>query len=122
MLTLQCLLADYTIEIDGVVVNDNTVGSDLHVIVDSGTTLTYMPAALAKTINQAFKPPAKMRDMYWEVECDATPPSFAITIGGTDFVVSSAEMLPSKDFSYDPATGLCVSRVHVHPYPRAYRC
>ena len=103
----------YTIEIDGFVVGGNNIGSNLHVVVDSGTTIAYVPGGLAKEINAAFSPPAKLRNGYWEVSCDATPPSFSISIGGTDFKISSAEVLPPKALSYDANTGLCVS-IFVH--------
>ena len=72
----------YTIELDAFVLGDNDIGSNLHVIVDSGTTLTYLPAAIAKGINGAFDPPAQIVNGIYETACDATPPSFAIRIGG----------------------------------------
>ena len=99
----------YTIKIGGFVVNGNTIGPNLHVVIDSGTTVAYVPSTLASEINAAFSPPAKLKNGYWEVSCDATPPSFSVNIGGTNFKISSAELLPPKALSYDPNTGLCVS-------------
>ena len=99
----------YTIEVGGFVLNSKTVGGDLHVVIDTGTTVAYLPAALARTINKAFDPPARLVSGMWEVNCHATPPKFAISIGGTDFTISAEEMLPPQTLSYDPSTGLCVS-------------
>lgn len=103
----------YTIEVDGFVLNANTVGSSVHAIVDSGTTIAYLPAAITEAFNRAFDPPATLKGGLWEVRCDATPPSFSVRIGGTDFVINSAELLPPQAISYDPKTGLCVCRVRV---------
>ena len=110
----------YTIEIDGFVLNANNVGSSLHAIVDSGTTIAYLPAAIAKTINAAFDPPAKLKGGIWEVPCDATPPSFSISIGGTDFIISAEELLPPKTLSYDPKTRLCVSGIFVRDIRKGF--
>lgn len=101
----------YTIEIGGFLVSGKTIGSNLHVVVDSGTTIAYVPANLAREINAAFSPPAKLVSGFWEVSCGATPPSFAVSIGGTKFKISPAELLPPKALSYDPNTGLCVSNL-----------
>ena len=52
-------------------------------IVDSGTTLVYLPNKLAVEINDLYDPPSVYNENYgvFENDCTATPPTFAITIG-----------------------------------------
>lgn len=88
----------YTIEIDSLTLNGATLAGStqaVQYIVDSGTTLNYLPTALADAVNAAFDPPAVFSDDEgaYVVDCDATPPSFAIVINGTAFFHNPLDMI-----------------------------
>lgn len=98
----------YTIDVGGFVVDGTDIGSTIPMVVDTGTTLIYLPTSLADEVNAAFNPPAvydKTEGVYI-TDCDATPPSFAVTIGGTNFKINAAEVLLT---SQPLGKGLCVS-------------
>lgn len=83
------------------------------VIVDSGTTLMYLPPQVAEAVNELFDPPAVYieEEGVFETDCDATVPTFAIRIGGTDFYINSKDLLLTGDAGYDPYTGGCITGV-----------
>lgn len=87
-----------------------SVNATFPVIVDSGTTLIYVPTALANTINSAFDPPSiySPEDGVDIVLCNATAPDFGVTIGGTTFDISAEDMIISFDAN-EP--GYCMSGV-----------
>ena len=70
------------------------------VILDTGTTLNYIPTHLAAEFAKAFKPPATLNedeDLFY-VDCDATAPAFSATIGGVEFKVDPKDqILPFLD-------------------------
>lgn len=78
------------------------------IIVDSGTTLLYLPTALYEDIAALYDPPA----VYIEDEgasfapCNATVPEVGVQIGGTVFWISEADLL-MQDI-VDPDTGYCL--------------
>lgn len=86
----------YTVEVDAY----NFPGSsELHTrgqaILDTGTTLIYVPTHVAKAYNDAFDPPAKYRrdeDTYY-VDCAATAPPFAVTIDGVKFRITAEDAI-----------------------------
>jgi hypothetical protein len=86
----------YTIDIDSYVFPGssklNTTGTS---ILDTGTTLLYVPTEIAKAYNEQFVPKATFvadEDTYY-VDCDATAPAFAVTIGGVEFSVTAADVI-----------------------------
>lgn len=83
------------------------------VIVDSGTTLVYLPERVADDVNALFNPPSVYieEEGVYENYCDAIPPTFAIRINGTDFYISSEDLLLTGDLGYDPETGGCVTGI-----------
>jgi len=83
------------------------------VIVDSGTTLMYLPDQVAEAVNELFDPPSVYipEEGVYENDCDATPPTFAIRIGGTDFYINGADLLLTGELGYDPETGGCTTGV-----------
>jgi hypothetical protein len=90
----------YTVEIDSYIFSGSAAptGSGKQAILDTGTTLNYIPNALAKAYNSKFVPPATYvadQDTYF-VDCNATVPAFAVEIGGTKFTIDAADnILPS---------------------------
>lgn len=83
-----------------------TLASSAPAIVDSGTSLTYLPPVIASLVNAAFDPPGVYNALYglYEVTKDAVPPYVAVVIEGTEFQVSAEGLLPS--YGFDDTTGL----------------
>lgn len=96
---------------------DLSQASDFPVVVDSGTTLMYLPPKVAEEVNALFDPPAVYieEEGIYETDCWATPPDFKIRINGTDFTVNKADMLLTGSLGYDSYTGGCVTGVQPQP-------
>jgi hypothetical protein len=64
-------------------------------ILDSGTTLNYLPSAVAAKYNAAFDPPAVYSAEYgvYTVACNATVPSFSVVVGGTTFTIDAQDQI-----------------------------
>lgn len=82
-------------------------------IVDSGTTLTYLPTPFIRSLAAAFSPPATYNSStgVWETSCDASTsgtPSFSIRIAGTDFPFAPQELLLTDAVGRDAKTGKCL--------------
>lgn len=100
----------YAVDVDSWVFSGSnlkpTAGS---VILDTGTTLNYVPTHIAKEFNSKFDPPATFdedEDTFF-VQCNATAPSFSATIGGVEFAVDPKDqILPSLD---DNGNTICIS-------------
>ncbi|KAF7795741.1 hypothetical protein EIP86_006908 [Pleurotus ostreatoroseus] len=84
----------------------HTAGS---VILDTGTTLNFVPTQIAQEFNSKFDPPATFdadEDTYF-VDCNATAPAFSATIGGVEFAVDPKDqILPFLD---DTGNVVCIS-------------
>jgi hypothetical protein len=76
-------------------------------IVDSGTTLNYIPSAAAASFNSFFSPAATLdpaSGLYF-VDCNAATPSFGVDIAGGTFLTNPYDLiLPNGD-------GTCISGV-----------
>ncbi|KAH9834335.1 acid protease [Teratosphaeria destructans] len=83
------------------------------VIVDSGTTLVYLPYYVAEEINAAFDPPSVYieEEGVYENDCGATPPELYVRINGTDFPIAASELLLQGELGEDPYTGGCVTGI-----------
>ncbi|KAF7977109.1 hypothetical protein HWV62_4709 [Athelia sp. TMB] len=94
----------YTVDIDDYIFPGSTAkgldltGAGKQAILDTGTTLNYVPTKLAKAYNAQFKPAAKFvkdEDTYY-VQCNATVPKFDVVIGGKTFTIDAKDqILPS---------------------------
>lgn len=60
-------------------------------ILDTGTTLNYLPPNIAREYNAKFSPKATLQDGYYYVDCDAKVPAFSVTIGGKKFTVDGKD-------------------------------
>ncbi|KAJ4387873.1 hypothetical protein N0V93_008476 [Gnomoniopsis smithogilvyi] len=78
------------------------------IIVDSGTTLLYLPTELYEDISALYDPPAVyIEDEYATfAPCNASVPKLGIQINGTVFYISEADMLMQD--VVDPDTGYCL--------------
>ena len=110
-LTEKTQYSYYTIIPDGVEVNGQSKSTSFPAIVDTGTTLLYLPTNLAEAINAAYDPPSQYIESegVYENYCDAKPPKFGITIGGKTFMISPSELVLKGAQGKDPSTGGCVS-------------
>ncbi|KAI2615179.1 acid protease [Hypoxylon sp. NC1633] len=76
-------------------------------ILDTATSLIYLPPNLAEVVNSQFNPPATYIWYYgsYFTSCDAIPPSFGVQIEQTIFWVNPKDLLNKEE--RDPETGLC---------------
>lgn len=100
----------YTVDIDSYIFpGSNRVRTAGSAILDTGTTLNYVPTDVAKAFNAAFRPPARFvedEDTFY-VDCNATAPVFTAKIGGTEFALDPRDqILPFFD---DSGNVVCIS-------------
>lgn len=84
-------------------------------ILDTGTTLNYIPTDAAVAYNAAFVPPAVNSD-YWGgyvVVCKAKVPPFSVTIGGKAFNIDGRDQLLPLGVDDDNGNELCFSGTQV---------
>ena len=88
-----------------------SVASDFPTIVDSGTTLVYLPDELAEILGELYDPPAEYLEDEggFFVDCQATAPTFGVDINGTTFNVNAADLILQGQT--DPTTGLCLTGI-----------
>lgn len=72
-------------------------------IVDSGTTLLYVPTKVFNGYVASFDTPPAYYEGYPFVPCDTVPPPFGLKIAGTVFNVSAADLI-LPDSGYVNAT------------------
>ncbi|KAK4237265.1 aspartic peptidase domain-containing protein [Achaetomium macrosporum] len=101
----------YTVVPDGWYYDQTTSTKKLPYIVDSGTTLNYLPPNLADAINAAFDPPATYMWMYgaYFTSCDAVAPQVAVLLDGIKFDINPVDLIYRT--MVDPMTGLCVTSI-----------
>jgi hypothetical protein len=124
----------YAIRPDGFVVNGKFIAwapgtsagthygdsQERFTILDTGTTFTTLPTALLNTIAAAFSPPAffSQDDGSWEVSCNATVPSVAIRINGTNLPFASTDVLVDGDLgTVDAQKQICMMGFQEPPTP-----
>lgn len=102
----------YTIDIDGFAISNSTssqfnpydnenvyktqlMGNGTDVIVDSGTSLCYVPNDIAAEVANSFSPTAHYDTSYdvYFVDCDATAPVFGVCIEEKIFFVNAEDMI-----------------------------
>jgi hypothetical protein len=62
-----------------------------NVLMDSGSTITSLPARIADAVNAQFKPPVNLTD--YSVDCNAKIPAFGPIIGGQTFLFRPEDMI-----------------------------
>ncbi|KAI0484597.1 acid protease [Xylariaceae sp. FL0804] len=100
----------YTIVPTGFRYQQTEVTAEYPFIIDTGTTLTYLPDDIADAMNAQFNPPAAYmpEEGAYFTSCDAIPPQFSVIIDGSDFFFNPVDLLDSQE---DPMTGLCQTGV-----------
>lgn len=101
----------YTIEVDAVKVDHESLAGGKYIL-DSGTTLNYMPTSIATAINEAFSPPAVYSedDGVYIVDCKAKAPRLRIHIAGTVFHTNPLDMVVFIGTD-DKGNDVCISGV-----------
>ncbi|TID13821.1 aspartic peptidase domain-containing protein [Venturia nashicola] len=98
----------YTITPDALVYKGGATTNSAQFIVDSGTSLTYIPTAIMQAVAGLFSPKATYDSSQgaYLVTCTATAPSFGFKIGGTTFTLSPKDLILQSQ--KDTATGKCL--------------
>lgn len=101
----------YTIKVDSIKLGKNKLAGGTY-IVDSGTTLNYVPTPIANKINKAFSPPAVYDDDQgaYVVDCKAKAPSLGINIAGTVFYTNPLDMILLAGTD-DNGNDVCISGI-----------
>ncbi|KAK3396806.1 acid protease [Sordaria brevicollis] len=101
----------YTVIPDGWQFGATTNTRKFPYIVDSGTTLCYLPSIEAQQINTSFNPPAIYLWMYgaYFTACDAIAPRLAVLLNGVPFYFNPRDLI-NQDM-VDPLTGLCMTAI-----------
>jgi len=77
----------------------------VQVIIDSGTSLIYLPTEVANAVNALFSPPAFFNLGVYSVDCNATAPEFGVRIGSQTFFINAEDLILHN------ADGTCISGV-----------
>lgn len=94
----------YSISIDGfsitaptgsIVTPQNYTASRQNIIVDSGTTLIYLPDRIADYVASLFQPAAtfNQNSQMYIVSCTATAPRVGVTVAGRTFFISTDDLM-----------------------------
>jgi len=103
----------YTVDVERMSFTGNkeVFGTTNNIILDTGTTLDYVPTNVANAFAAAFDPPARMDEELglYVVSCSATAPEFTVDIGGKTFTVDPADNLLPLGENDEEGNPLCVS-------------
>ena len=87
----------YTVDVDAYSFNGSKPLScaGKQAILDTGTTLNYLPSNVAQAYNSKFVPKATFNttDHTYYVSCNATVPAFTVEIAGTNFTVDGQDQI-----------------------------
>ncbi|KAL8836054.1 MAG: hypothetical protein Q9170_003067 [Blastenia crenularia] len=87
----------YTITLDGFSYGNQTeVSMSTEAIVDSGTSLTFLPRDIAIAINKLFVPRPYLSDLasnQWTVDCAAKAPKVGISIANHTFFINPTDLI-----------------------------
>ncbi|KKA26182.1 hypothetical protein TD95_003758 [Thielaviopsis punctulata] len=97
----------YTIVVDGIQYGQVEDTHKYLYIIDTGTTLMYLPPVLAEAIAKSFEPTAVYLYQYgaYFAPCNASPPRMAVIINNIKLWINPADLL-YQDFR-DAETGYC---------------
>ncbi|KAK2037784.1 eukaryotic aspartyl protease [Colletotrichum somersetense] len=97
----------YTVLVDGIRWGSTSDTRRFLYIVDTGTTLMYVPPPIAEAIARSFSPSAVYLFQYggYFAPCDAIAPKIAVVIEGASFFINPVDLVyPGL---VDPLTGYC---------------
>jgi hypothetical protein len=108
----------YVVETDGWEVTspggtraEDVAKSKTKVVLDTGTTLSYLPANIANAINRSFDPPAQTNPQGGNimVRCNAKAPKVAVRIGGKQVWFDPKDII--MNLGRTGSTNMCMSGV-----------
>ena len=87
--------------------------SKVQVVIDSGTTVNYLPQNIADRVNKLYKPAATFNSQlgYYTVDCDAKAPEFGVRIGQETFYINSEDMIIQVKKASGTAKALCITAI-----------
>ena len=87
---------------------DEDIGGPVQMIVDSGTTLIYLPDNVAVIVNSLFDPPVTFDagTGLYVANCSAVAPKFGVYIDGQLFYINPLDMMLETGLA-----GICLSTV-----------
>ncbi|KAK1984463.1 eukaryotic aspartyl protease [Colletotrichum cereale] len=97
----------YTVLVDGIRWGSTSDTRRFLYIVDTGTTLMYVPPPIAEAVARSFSPSAVYLFQYggYFAPCDAIAPKIAVVIEGASFFINPVDLIyPGL---VDPLTGYC---------------
>ncbi|KAK8134185.1 eukaryotic aspartyl protease [Apiospora sp. TS-2023a] len=111
LISLEYQPSYYTAVFDGFKIGNTEISESYPLVLDSATTLAYLPPDVADTVNSHFRPAATYKWYYGShfVPCNATPPIFSVMIGSSRFEINPVDMI-NHDV-VDPKTGMCQTGV-----------
>ncbi|KAK2003160.1 eukaryotic aspartyl protease [Colletotrichum falcatum] len=97
----------YTVLVDGIRWGSTSDSRRFLYIVDTGTTLMYVPPPIAEAIARSFSPSAIYLFQYggYFAPCDAIAPKIAVVIEGASFFINPVDLVYRG--LVDPLTGYC---------------
>lgn len=103
----------YTVDVESYTFpgSSKLVTSNNNTILDTGTTLNYIPTNLAKAFNDAFVPKATFvedEDTYY-VDCNAKAPEFLVKIGSQTFSVDGRDQILPIGETDEHGREICIS-------------
>lgn len=101
----------YAISVDGLNYNRARSQRATQYIVDSGTTLFYVPSADARAINALFVPPARLVQGNYLIECTAKPPSIGVKINGTVLPLNPQDLVYQVTTTSGTTASVCQSGI-----------
>ncbi|KAJ7129914.1 acid protease [Mycena crocata] len=87
----------YTVDVEAYTFpgSDAVVTANNNTILDTGTTLNFVPTDVAAAYSAGFEPPAVFHPEFglYLVDCNATVPAFGVRIGGKTFTVDGRDQI-----------------------------
>jgi Eukaryotic aspartyl protease len=98
----------YAVKAQRFEVNGKSIGGPARVLIDSGTTMSYLPSEVVDAMAKAFVPaPISMLGNY-AVQCNAKAPKFGIVFNGTSIHIDGKDLILNQGFQ---TGGICMLSV-----------
>jgi hypothetical protein len=110
--------ADYTmyvVKADGFNINGRQINTPASFVVDTGTTLSFIPRPIMEAIAAAWVPPLQKSDPVtgdYSVPCRGKAPKFAITIGGKQIWIDGKDLVLEPENRWQKKCQLGVQASH----------
>jgi hypothetical protein len=83
----------YAVNVTGFEIGDKELELTTRVIIDSGTTMSFLPEPVVSAMAAAFQPPAQILDQVLLVECAAEAPVFGIKFGERTIYIDGEDLI-----------------------------